>query len=303
VSRRHCIPNRRLTTEELVAFKPLLDEVRLKLKALSQGDDALHWALRRKLAKELGYDERGKPMHRRMLKALKRGQQHGKCAACKETLPEKGAVLDRLEAMEGYTTENTRLICSEYDFKIQTQSRKPLRGGHLSFGVGCLVALLAIGGCMTASAPPPSPRTRIEVTEPALPTLVIAGRPIRIAWRVVNGPPEPEGWELRVLINKCSEALSTEVVAALPLTSGQSSYLWTPSPEVVTWLEHCTECRYWVDVCLYNAAARGEKVGVLLHEDEILQHIETCHPFSLDEAYLCGSSARGQIRATPESSQ
>jgi hypothetical protein len=52
------MPNRRLTTGELVAFKPLLDEVRLKLKALSQRDGALHWALRRKLARELGYDER-----------------------------------------------------------------------------------------------------------------------------------------------------------------------------------------------------------------------------------------------------
>ena len=115
------MPNRRLSTEELTSFGPLLEEVRMRLKTMSQGDEQLHWALRRKLAKELGYDERGKPMQRRALKAFKRGQQNGRCAVCSTDLPEKGSVLDRFEAMKGYTAENTRLICSPCDTKIQTE--------------------------------------------------------------------------------------------------------------------------------------------------------------------------------------
>jgi len=32
-------------------------------------------------------------------------------------------VLDRLEAMPGYTLENTRLLCPECDKKVQTERR------------------------------------------------------------------------------------------------------------------------------------------------------------------------------------
>ena len=71
--------------------------------------------LRRKLGKSLIYDERGTPMHRRRIKTLKREEQQGRCTICREILPERGAVLDRFEAMKGYTLENTRLLCSECD--------------------------------------------------------------------------------------------------------------------------------------------------------------------------------------------
>jgi UTP:GlnB (protein PII) uridylyltransferase len=64
--------NRRLTEPELELFRPFLEEVRAQLHSLSGDDDQLFWALRRKLAKELSYDERGKPIHRRKLKAFKR---------------------------------------------------------------------------------------------------------------------------------------------------------------------------------------------------------------------------------------
>jgi ribosomal protein L44E len=114
------MPNRQLTSVELdTLFRPLMLEVRAKLQALSSGDSELHWALRRKLTKELGYDERSRPGDRRALKAYKRGEQKGVCALCPEALPEKYAVLDRLEAMLGYTKENTRLICQAYDIKVQ----------------------------------------------------------------------------------------------------------------------------------------------------------------------------------------
>ena len=58
--------NRQLTPEELERANALLAEVRSKLEALSQGDKDLLFAYRRKLFKELTYDERRKPMVRRV---------------------------------------------------------------------------------------------------------------------------------------------------------------------------------------------------------------------------------------------
>ncbi len=116
--------NRQLTKEELDRlFSPLLEEVRSKLVALSAEDDELLWALRRKLFKELTYDERGKPTHRAKLKAEKRAEQDNKCAVCEASLPAKYTVLDRIEAMKGYTPENTRLICQNCDRRAQQERR------------------------------------------------------------------------------------------------------------------------------------------------------------------------------------
>jgi rubrerythrin len=115
--------NRQLSSEELANIaRPFVDEVRRRLAELSAGDADLHWALRRKLAKELTYDERSKPMERRALKAFKRGQQGNKCAICDGELPERNAVLDRLEAMKGYTRENTRLVCPTCD-RVEQERR------------------------------------------------------------------------------------------------------------------------------------------------------------------------------------
>ncbi len=67
------MPNRNLTTTELAGlFAPLIADVRGRLLDLAAGGEDLHWALRRKLAKELTYDERSKPMQRRALKVRKR---------------------------------------------------------------------------------------------------------------------------------------------------------------------------------------------------------------------------------------
>ena len=95
--------------------------VRESLQQLSSGDAELLWALRRKLTKGLSYDERGKPMHRKVLKAQKRGEQRNLCARCSSELPEKNAVLDRIEAMKGYTRENTRLLCPACDVAVQEE--------------------------------------------------------------------------------------------------------------------------------------------------------------------------------------
>jgi hypothetical protein len=116
------MPNRQLTAEELKAKAyPLLTEVRDRLSKLADGDKDLLWALRRKVYKELMYDERGKPMQRVALKKAKSVEQNGLCALCHKPLPSKYSVLDRLGAMGGYTVENTRVLCPECDTRIQTE--------------------------------------------------------------------------------------------------------------------------------------------------------------------------------------
>ena len=111
--------NRQLTAAELVLANDLLTEVRAKLQQLAGGDSELLFAYRRKVFKELTYDERSKPMVRRKLKDLKWKQQRGLCALCGKELPEKYTVLDRLSAVDSYTEANTRLIHSECDVAHQ----------------------------------------------------------------------------------------------------------------------------------------------------------------------------------------
>lgn len=113
------MPNRRLTAEELTEANRVLDIVRARLLELAAGDADLLFAYRRKVYKELTYDERDKPMVRKRLKALKRCEQGGICPLCKNPLPEKYCVLDRFIAAAGYTAENTRLICQDCDTKTQ----------------------------------------------------------------------------------------------------------------------------------------------------------------------------------------
>ena len=66
------------------------------------------------------YDEREKPAKRKRLKGQKRRQQGDRCQNCGLDLPQRGAVLDRLNAMKGYTLENTRLLCPRCDLELQT---------------------------------------------------------------------------------------------------------------------------------------------------------------------------------------
>lgn len=104
------MPNRNLDTEELKHANVLLADIREKLKSLAGNDPLLLFAYRRKVVKELGYDERGKPGARGKLKALKWGLQSRKCAECGEELPMKYSELDRKNAADGYTEENTELV-------------------------------------------------------------------------------------------------------------------------------------------------------------------------------------------------
>jgi hypothetical protein len=112
--------NRQLTKEELKKFAyPVLAGIRRRLSKLSGGDEELLWALRRKITKELLYDERSKPAHRTALKKRKRKEQNNLCAVCRQPLPNDGSVLDRLQAMAGYTDANTQVLCPTCDRKIQ----------------------------------------------------------------------------------------------------------------------------------------------------------------------------------------
>jgi hypothetical protein len=87
-----------------------LADIRRRLSELAGGDPTVLFAFRRKIAKELIYDERGKPAERNKLKARNLGEQAGICPECGEQLPEKFAELDRKNAMDGYTPTNTELI-------------------------------------------------------------------------------------------------------------------------------------------------------------------------------------------------
>jgi hypothetical protein len=104
------MPNRNLTADELKHANKLLSDIRARLTKLAGGDPLLLFAYRRKVMKELMYDERGKPGVRATLKPLKWKQQGGKCAHCGEELPLKYSELDRKNAPDGYTVENTELV-------------------------------------------------------------------------------------------------------------------------------------------------------------------------------------------------
>lgn len=104
------MPNRNLNSDELKLANELLKDIRERLTSLAAGDPLLLFAYRRKVVKELAYDERGKPGARGKLKALKWGQQQGICAHCGNELPLTYSELDRKNAADGYTVGNTELV-------------------------------------------------------------------------------------------------------------------------------------------------------------------------------------------------
>ena len=112
--------NPQLTKEQRdLLFVPLFVGIKAELHRLSDGDAHLMWALRRKLAKELGYLERSTPAARNKLKALVWSKQEGKCALCDQAMPQKGSELDRTEAYLGYVGSNVRLVHHECHIKDQ----------------------------------------------------------------------------------------------------------------------------------------------------------------------------------------
>ena len=79
---------RQLNADESKLVNDLLNSIREELDRLSHGDPDLLWAIRRKVYKELRYDERGKPAHRKKLKELKRKEQKNLCPLFGNELPE-----------------------------------------------------------------------------------------------------------------------------------------------------------------------------------------------------------------------
>jgi hypothetical protein len=104
------MPNRNLDAGELRQANLLLTEIRQRIDALAGGDLFLRFAYRRKVYKELIYDEREKPGVRRKIKIEKYDEQRGKCAHCGGEMQIKYSELDRRNAADGYTVENTELI-------------------------------------------------------------------------------------------------------------------------------------------------------------------------------------------------
>ncbi|HMF63638.1 MAG TPA: hypothetical protein VK608_06070 [Edaphobacter sp.] len=100
-----------LSEEDRVKAIAILEQLRARIIEVVGQDRERLFQLRRYILKRLEFDERGTPTQRRKLKDQKWKSQRGLCALCQEKLPERGAELDRFRAIEGYTAENTQLLC------------------------------------------------------------------------------------------------------------------------------------------------------------------------------------------------
>ena len=89
----------------------ILERLRADILSASAGDRDLLFQMKRYISKRLEFDERGTPTQRKKLKDLKWKKQRGLCAICSKELPERGSELDRFKAIDGYTVENTQLLC------------------------------------------------------------------------------------------------------------------------------------------------------------------------------------------------
>ncbi len=115
--------NRTLTADELKNANALLAEIRQRLAALAGDDPLLLFAYRRKVVKELGFDERSKPVVRAKLKLMKWALQDRKCAHCGREMPLAYSELDRKNAADGYTIENTELLHAKCHHDRQAAKR------------------------------------------------------------------------------------------------------------------------------------------------------------------------------------
>ncbi|MDO8452250.1 MAG: hypothetical protein Q7S79_00705 [bacterium] len=111
--------NPQLGETQLEQAHRLIAKIRKEIEILAKNNPETTFAFRRKIYKELMYDERSKPAERKKLKDKMWKKQKGICPLCKEELLERGAVLDRIKAIKGYKEENVRLICPSCDRKVQ----------------------------------------------------------------------------------------------------------------------------------------------------------------------------------------
>jgi hypothetical protein len=116
-----------LPEDERAKVLEMLAKLRLELLEAAGGDEELLFSMKRYIAKRLEFDERGTPTQRRKLKDLKWKSQKGLCAGCQGGLPKTGAELDRFRAIDGYTAENTQLLCTPCHRKAQAERDAVLR--------------------------------------------------------------------------------------------------------------------------------------------------------------------------------
>ena len=115
--------NPRLNPVQLEKAKILLQKIRKEITKLSRGDANLIFAYKKKIRKELTYDERGNPAHRRNLKEQMWLKQQGFCAICKKKLTLKYSELDRHYAPRGYV-ENNNVRLVHHQCHIKDQKKK-----------------------------------------------------------------------------------------------------------------------------------------------------------------------------------
>ncbi|MCU1318524.1 MAG: hypothetical protein JWP98_42 [Edaphobacter sp.] len=107
-----------LSEEDRTKAIAILEQLRARIAEVAGEDRERLFQVRRYIVKRLEFDERGTPTQRRKLKDQKWKSQRGLCALCQEKLPERGAELDRFRAIEGYTIENTQLLCRHCHEKV-----------------------------------------------------------------------------------------------------------------------------------------------------------------------------------------
>jgi hypothetical protein len=110
-----------LSDEDRAKAIAVLESIRSQIAEVAGDDRVRMFQVRRYILKRLEFDERGTPTQRRKLKDAKSRSQRGLCAMCAETLPERGAELDRFRAIEGYTAANTQLICHDCHQKVAAE--------------------------------------------------------------------------------------------------------------------------------------------------------------------------------------
>ena len=99
--------------EQLEIARQVVAELRDRLSREALGNPRFLFSLRRYVWKRLEFDERGRPSDRKKIKFAKIIEQKGACAICSKDLPKRGAELDRFDPEQGYTEENTRLLCHD----------------------------------------------------------------------------------------------------------------------------------------------------------------------------------------------
>lgn len=96
----------------------LLERIRAEIDQIAAGDSMTAFQVRRYIAKQLMYDERGTPTERKIKKALLYERQKGLCGLCGKPMEKKGNDLHRThETWRGYDVDgpnpNTILLHGE----------------------------------------------------------------------------------------------------------------------------------------------------------------------------------------------